>query len=353
MNNETPTQPTKAGSDKYWLSLDQWRNDPEFKKLAEREFMSNPLADSGEEGWARREFLKLMGASLALTSFGCIRRPAQKIVPYAKRPPEVVPGLANYYASSFIDGTEGIGVIVTTREGRPIMIEGNPLHSANSGGMSARSHAYLMSLYDPDRLTEPKENLPNKTRTNSEMVSADLEKIDEDMTDKLSNGKGALLTSSLMSPATRDLVNTFVKEFGLKHYIYDTEESGLILEAQKLSYGKAKAVPRYALDKAKYIVTIDSDILGTYGSSIAHQRDFAKGRKPGKDMNKLVAYESLMSLTGSNADERFQIRPTDQLDIVMGLIYQIVIKQGNSSFASNSEAKKLLEPYKDTALELL
>jgi MoCo/4Fe-4S cofactor protein with predicted Tat translocation signal len=349
MNKDThsPVEPQKVGSDKYWLSLDQWRKDPEFQKLAEKEFMSNPLADSGEEGWARREFLKLMGASMALTSFGCIRRPAQKIVPYAKRPPEIVPGLANYYASSYVDGTQGIGIVVTTREGRPIKIEGNPLHPSNQGGMSARAHAHILSLYDPERLTEPKENLPNKAKTNGELISADLSKIDEDMTDKLSNGKGALLTSSLLGPATRDIVEKFVKEFGVKHYIYDTEDAGLILEAQKRSYGRAAAVPRLELDKAKYILTVDSDILGTHRASIANQKGFSKGRKPGPDMNKLVSFESLMSLTGTKADERFRIKPSQQAEVVMGLIFEIVVGMGESSFASNSKAKQILHRFQD------
>src|SRR6266404_2801962 len=86
---------------KYWRSLEEWRNDPEFRELVEKEFMSSPLQSSdGEGGWARREFLKLMGASIALTSFGCVRRPAQKIIPYAKKPLDIIHGLPNYYASS-------------------------------------------------------------------------------------------------------------------------------------------------------------------------------------------------------------------------------------------------------------
>src|SRR5688572_5557228 len=99
---------TQTGSPKYWQSLEEWRQDEEFQKLASQEFQSSPLREEGsdEGGWARREFLKLMGASIALTSFGCVRRPAQKIVPYVQRPKDVVMGVANYYASSFTDGSE-------------------------------------------------------------------------------------------------------------------------------------------------------------------------------------------------------------------------------------------------------
>src|SRR4051794_13739392 len=112
------SNPKDSGSPKYWLSLDQWRNDPEFKKIAEREFLSSPMGeDEASSEWARREFLKLMGASLALTSFGCIRRPVQKIVPYANHPPEIIVGVANHYASSWSDGAEVLGLVIKTREG--------------------------------------------------------------------------------------------------------------------------------------------------------------------------------------------------------------------------------------------
>src|SRR5688572_21578213 len=114
------------------MSLNEWRNDPEFQKLADQEFASSPLkSDDGSGGSARREFLKLMGASLALSSFGCVRRPAQKIIPYATNPLEVIPGKANIYTSSLIDGADGFGLLVTTREGRPIKLEGNPNHPSN------------------------------------------------------------------------------------------------------------------------------------------------------------------------------------------------------------------------------
>src|SRR5690349_18868469 len=103
-------------SNKHWMSLEQWRNDPEFTALAEKEFKSSPLqSEDGVSGTARRDFLKLMGASLALTSFGCVRRPVQKIIPYAKKPADIVHGLPNFYASSYVDGMETLGILVTTR----------------------------------------------------------------------------------------------------------------------------------------------------------------------------------------------------------------------------------------------
>lgn len=341
-----------SGSPKYWLSLDQWRNDPEFKKMAEEEFQTSPMAEGQEDGWARREFLKLMGASMALTTFGCVRRPAQKIVPYAKAPAEIIPGLPNFYASSFVDGFEGFGVVVKTREGRPVKVEGNASHPMNQGGMSARAHAHVLHLYDPDRVTGPKENLLNPKKTNRDTVSVEYPQLDAAVVEKLKAGKVALLTSSIMSPSTRNLVQDFKSSFGATHYVWNASDISSLILSQQQSYGSASGTPKLRLDQAKYIVTIDADILGTFLAPTQQQADFAKSRKPGKDMNKLVAFESLLSLTGSNADVRVRIKPSQQLDIVMGLLYKVIVEKGQSSFAGNSQAKALLEPFAGVANRL-
>ena len=340
------------GSSKYWLSLDQWRNDPEFKKMAENEFQSSPLAEDEEGGWARREFLKLMGASMALTTAGCLRRPAQKIVPYAKRPSEIVPGLPNFYASSFSDGIEGFGIVVKTREGRPIKIEGNTNHPMNQGGLSARAHSHVLSLYDPDRLTGPRENLLNPGKTNKDTVSISFDNLDKTVVDRLKNTKVALLTAPTTSPSTRALVDDFKKAFSATHVEWNSASIGAALDAAEDSFGRRGAVPHLALKKADFIVSVDSDILGTWLSTTQQQADFGKRRTPGPEMNKLVAFESLLSLTGANADERFRIKPSQQLDVVMGLLHNIVIKGGHSKYASNSSAKKLLEPFSNVASSL-
>lgn len=348
---ESNTQ-NSNGSSKYWLSLDQWRNDPEFKKMAENEFLSSPLADDEEGGWARREFLKLMGASMALTTAGCLRRPAQKIVPYAKRPSEIVPGLPNYYASSFSDGIEGFGIVVKTREGRPIKIEGNEIHPVNQGGLSARAHSHVLSLYDPDRLTGPRENLLNPGKTNKDTVSISFDNLDKAVVDRLKNTKVALLTAPTTSPSTKALVEDFKSAFSAQHVVWNSAALGSVLDAAEKSFGRRGAVPRLSLDKADYIVSVDGDILGTWLSTTQQQADFGKRRTPGPEMSKLVSFESLLSLTGANADERFRIKPSQQLDVVMGLLHSIVVKGEHSSYASNSTAKKLLEPFSNVASSL-
>jgi MoCo/4Fe-4S cofactor protein with predicted Tat translocation signal len=323
------------GSPKYWLSLDQWSHDPEFKRQAENEFQSSPIgSEEGQGGWARREFLKVMGASMALSTFGCVRRPVQKIVPYVNRPPEITPGKINYYSSSFADGSMGFGLVVATREGRPIKAEGNPGHPLNKGAMSARSHAHLLALYDPDRAKGPMNGSTSLT----------WEALDTAVATELKKGSVGILVGSILSPSTRNLLEEFGRATGAKLYSWDPLAMDSTRKGQKACYGQ-DVLPHLRIDKAKYILSIDSDFLGTTGQPVEHMRHFAQGRQLGKDMNKLVSFESLMSLTGSNADERYQIRPSQQLDVVMGLIYELVVGSKVSRFAGDESLKALLEPY--------
>jgi molybdopterin-containing oxidoreductase family iron-sulfur binding subunit len=342
------TQDNKP-SPKYWMSLEQWRNDPDFIKLAETEFRSSPLQSSdGQDGWARREFLKLMGASLALTSFGCVRRPAQKIIPYAKKPFDVVHGIPNFYASSYTDGVEGFGIVVTTRDGRPIKVEGNTDDPFTRGGMSARAHAHILKLYDPDRYTSAKHNLQNEKRTNHETVGVSWENLDKAVIEQLKKGKVAVLTSTIQSPSTQALVNEFAAGFGAKLYQYDDVSYDSVSAGQKASYGQ-DGLPRYNVEKARYIVAVNNDFLGTWLTPTAFNRQFAIGRKANAQMNKLVVFEPLMSLTGANADQRFRIRPSQTLDVLMALLNEIVVVRKQSRYAGDAGVLRILSGFSKAA----
>ncbi|MCB0364327.1 MAG: TAT-variant-translocated molybdopterin oxidoreductase [Bdellovibrionaceae bacterium] len=343
MSDTKKTGSEHKGSPKYWLSLDQWRQDPEFLQQAKDEFQSSPLAEnSGQGGWARREFLKLMGASMALSTFGCLRRPAQKIVPYVKRPAEIVPGRINYYSSSFVDAGMGFGLVVATREGRPIKAEGNVDHPVNGGAMSARAHAHLLALYDPERGTGPMKVDGGKG------AALTWEKLDEEVVAALKQGGVAVLTGSLLSPSTKSVVNEFVRGSGAKHYVWDPMSLEANRQGQQDCYGQS-VLPHLRLDKAKYILSVDADFLGTYLQPVEFNRHFGQGRKPGKDMNKLVVFESLMSLTGSNADERYRIRPSQQVDVVMGILHELIVGSKVSRYANDSSVTSVLSNYADVA----
>lgn len=341
-----------VASPKYWLSLEQWRQDPEFQKMAESEFQSSPLSnEDGQGGWARREFMKLMGASLALTTFGCVRRPAQQIIPYAKRPEEVIPGLPNHYASSAQDGLEGIGILVTTREGRPIKIEGNADHGANEGGMSARAHAQILKLYDPDRLNGPKRNLQNEKRTNRETINIAWDALDKNIVEELKKGKVAILTHATLSPSTASLLKEFAGAFGARLYMHEDLSYESLRQAQRAAFG-TENIPVHRPDKARMIVSVNNDFLGTWLTPIRYQKQFATGRKADANMSELVVFESLMSMTGSNADRRFRIRPSQSLDVIMGLLHELIVVQNVTRFAGDASVRRVLSAFAKTQGEL-
>lgn len=312
----------------YWKSLQEF-NVEVAPTLIDGEFKSSPLkTDEGTDETSRRDFLKLMGASIALSATGCIQRPVQKIIPYANRPAEITPGVANYYASSWTYGGQGFGLLVKTREGRPIKLDGNPAHPMNKGALSSRAYAQILALYDPDRLHNPIKV--------SDGTSVTWDQLDEVVVPKLKEGGVAILSSSLASPSTKQIIGDFFQGFKGQHFVWDALGAEELKSGQSASFGKG-VVPRYRFDQAKFILSIDCDFIGTYLNSTENAMGFGKGRKPGKDMNKLVAFESVMSLTGMNSDYRVRIKPSQQVDVVLGLAFEIVSRYGTSKGAGFKE----------------
>lgn len=306
----------------YWVSLEHYNQDPDFLKMAESEFQSSPLREGdGEDGVARRDFLKLMGASIAMATAGCIRRPVQKIVPYNKQPEEVTLGVANYYSSSYFDGSEALSLLVKTREGRPIKIEGNEGHPLNRG-VSIKGQASVLNLYDPERLRGPKKNLFNEKRTNKDTIGANWEEMDDTISKQLAKGGVVLLSGAISGPANRAVVSDFLQAFGAKHVVFEPLSHEDVREGQKASYG-TDAVPFYRFDKAKMIVSVDADFLGAWLSPMTFTKQFGEGRKDIEKMSRLVAFDSNYSLTGANADIRVKIKPSQQLTVVLALINEL------------------------------
>ena len=333
---------------KYWLSLEDYKNSSSFKELAKNEF-SSYLPSGQEMSSSRREFLQIMGASLALAGTSCMRRPAEKLVPYVNRPVDIVPGEANYYASSYYDGGEGFSTLIKTREGRPIKIEGNEFAKLLNGhGLSPRACAYILSLYDPERAKKPQRNLFNRERSNKESVGITFEELDPIVTDELKQGQTALLTNRIPSPSVQKLFGVFLAEFQAKHYVWDPVSREDLVFAQKLSYNQSFA-PSYNLSKAEFILALNCDFLGGYLSPTEFQKQFAKTRKPGGKMSRLVVLESLMSLTGANADERHRLQTRHNVAALMALTYEL-IRQG--AFSAPAGIKKLVKSYQSQFKEL-
>ncbi len=360
---------------KYWRGLDQLVDPEKYNELAEKEFMRSPLdmADQAGDPVARRDFLKLSGAVLAMGAVSCVRRPQQKIVPYAKAPEDLTTGIPNYYCSSFRDSNGEIySSILKTREGRPIKMEGNPNFPFNRGALSARAQAHVVSLYDPDRLKAPRmwiqeENDFHKRRwndlayslTDAESEAEDTSKLrpeqrsaDGRITDILASGvKAHILTSSIASPSTQRAIDDFLSGVGGKHYQWDPISYEDISKAQELCYGRA-LIPYYRFDKAKYVVSLGADFLGTFLQPVAFSKDWKKSRTLDDNMSKLVVFEPLLSLTGTNADVRYRVASSDLLNLALGLANELLVKKARGSMAKNSDITAKLAAYGNVAKDL-
>lgn len=319
-------QETKQNS--YWKSLDEKYQTPEFIEQAEKEFQTSPLKeDDDKSGLARRQFMKLMGASIALSSAACVRRPVQKIIPYNKRPSEVIPGIANYYASSVHDGREGFAVTVKTREGRPLFLAGNADYPGNAQGLSARGTSQLLSLYDPDRVRTPVINTQDpKKRGNNLPIPRDWESLDKKVVAQLAKGDIRILTGETSSPSLKNIMNKFSQNLGGQVHTWTPVNESDVLHAAELCFGKS-AVPKYRYDKASMIVSIDGDFLGTYLNPTESSRLFAQNRNPDGNMSRLVSFQSVPSLTSFNSDDNWGIKPSQQLPLVLGLIHELAFVQ--------------------------
>jgi Fe-S-cluster-containing dehydrogenase component/anaerobic selenocysteine-containing dehydrogenase len=296
------------------------KQDNEMLKLLENDF--------NKGGTSRRDFLKILGFSFASAAImeSC-KRPVQKALPYIIQPPEITPGKSLYYASSFYDGHEYSGIVVKTRDGRPIKIEGNNLSSFNGEGTTARVQASILSLYDDARLKSP--------TADNNPVSWEI--IDEQIINKLASinsesGDITLLTSSIVSPTTVKLINEFGTGFkNFKWVQYDAVSYSAILEANAVCFGRT-VIPDYHFRNTSLVVSVNADFLGTWISPVHFIPGYTSRRKLDqgeKDMLRHIHFESGMSLTGANADIRKKIRPSEEKSLLVDLYNMIAEKTGN------------------------
>lgn len=342
---------------KYWRATDELEQDPNVKAEPAPEFLDSPTREGnsdGTDGHSRREFLKIMGASIAmLGTTACTRRPTEKIVPYMNKPEDVTPGVANWYASTCGECGGGCGIVVKSREGRPIKFEGNANHPVNQGGLCARGQASVLSVYDPDRARSA---IETGRKNGSGQISWD--DLDSKVVAKLqslkaSGGRVRVLTGDINSPSTNKVIGEFLGGFaGGKRVSYDVLGAEEVAAAAELSYG-SRVVPRYRFDRADMIVSFGADFLGTWLSPVEFNKQFSKTRKVGanaeqkgkRDMSRFVAFESIMTLTGSNADDRYPVKSGDEFKLAAAIAHELIVTQGRSRFAGDSNVRGALAPF--------
>jgi molybdopterin-containing oxidoreductase family iron-sulfur binding subunit len=318
-----------SSNKKYWQSVEELkesssiveaRQQNEFaEEIPTDEFLGDRDSLEGSTT-SRRDFLKYVGFSTAAASLAACEGPVMKSIPYVVQPERIVPGVANYYATTMADGFDFSGVLVKTREGRPIKIEQNTM--ANTGA-NARVHASVLSLYDKNRIKRPV--------ANGEVVS--WEQFDREVTEKLRNVSGEIvvLSHTFASPSTSKLINEFSEAFGnVRHVVYDTVSEDAALNAFQARYGQ-RALPSYDFSRAETIVSIGADFLGDWAGG-GYDAAYAKGRIPKNGrMSRHIQFESNFSMAGANADKRVPVTPSQQKAALSALYGYIV---GGSSTSS-------------------
>lgn len=302
---------------KYWQSFGELNQTDNFKQSAQNEFQEEllPLADLDDKGildakTPRRDFLKYLGFSTAAAAVAAsCEMPVRKAVPYLQRPDDIIPGVANYYASTYVNGGDVISVVVKQRDGRPIKIEGNELSGITKGGTSAQAQASVLDLYDNTRLRYP---MQKDGKDFKEVTSFDA--FDKMVGAAITGKTAVLLTGTVNSPSTQQIINEFLAKYpGSRHVQYDAVSYSGLLLANEATYGK-KAIPSYHFDNAKVIVSLSADFLGTWLSPVEFAKQYAANRKITGEkptISQHIHFESMLSLTGSNADDRYLHKPSE------------------------------------------
>lgn len=320
---------------KYWQSLEDYKEYKKNAALAKTdvvpEFSIEGLDESEIAGTSsRRDFLKMLGFSVgAVAMVSSCQMPVRKAIPLLNHPEDLIPGVPNFYASTFYDGIDYCSILVKTRENRPIKIEGNALSPISKGGTSARVQASVLNLYDDARLKFP---LREGEKANWEVI--DKEVIKELTKLRAVNKKVVLLTSSIISPSTKALIEEFTTAYPNIEWIsYDPVSMAAIRKANEINFGKA-VIPSYQFDRAKVIVGFNADFLGTWLLPVTYTKQYAATRRLSKDkssMSRLYQYESWLSLTGANADYRYGIKPSDEATVLLNLYNKIAKAAGKET----------------------
>ncbi len=333
-----------SSNKKYWKSVEELsenssivealKNNEFVEEIPTDEFLGNKesLASSST---TRRDFLKYVGFTTAAATLAACEGPVHKSIPYVVQPEEIIPGVADFYATTVFDGFDFANVLVKTREGRPIKIDNNTLDK-NNFSANARVHASVLSMYDSMRLKTPKIGGKNAkwedvdTRVKASLADA-----------RTSGGQVVLLTNTLASPSTEKLIAEFIAANpSTKHVIYDAVSSSEALDAFEAAYGE-RGLVNYDFSKASLIVSVGADFLGDWQGG-GYDSGYTQGRIPqqGK-MSRHFQFEANMTLSGAAADKRVAMSTANQKQALVK-IYNIVTGASVSTrqFAGDAEVVK-------------
>ncbi|MDQ3812330.1 MAG: TAT-variant-translocated molybdopterin oxidoreductase [Armatimonadota bacterium] len=336
----------------YWRSLEELAETEEFQEFLQREFPRQAPRDM--EPLSRREFLRLMGAGLALAGLsGCAYQPAEKIIPYVNSPEEIVPGKPLFYATAMPMNGYAIGVLAENHMGRPIKIEGNPDHPASLGRTDAFAQASVLDLYDPDR----SQSIMNRGRittwdnflgTLSDLIEGPLDNIGV-RRGGLRDKRGAglrILTGTVTSPTLTSQLQTLLRVFPeARWHQYEPVNQDTAHEGARLAFGE-DVHTIYHFDKAKRIVSLDADFLLEDPARVRYAWDFINARRVRQgtnDMSRLYVIESTLTITGAMADHRLPMQSSQ----IEGFARSLAAQVGVAGVAGGKSDKWVTEVAKD------
>ncbi|HYT54742.1 MAG TPA: TAT-variant-translocated molybdopterin oxidoreductase [Verrucomicrobiae bacterium] len=321
----------------YWRCLEELADSEQFHKLLIQEFPQQ--AAGWFDGVSRRDFLRLMGASLALAGLNACGRAApidKKIVPYVNQPEEIVPGRPMFFATAFPMGGAGTGVLVESHEGRPTKIEGNPNHPASVGATNAFAQASILTLYDPDR---------SQVVSNAGRIStwnAFLTAINDDLeAERLSGGAGLrILTETVTSPTLTNQLRQLLAKFPrAKWHQYEPVNRDNAQAGGRLAFGN-NVNTVYRFDNADVVLSLDADFLFAGPGNVRYARDFVgkrRVRQNKSEMNRLYVIEVTPSVTGSMADHRLALRPSEMPGFAAAIAAKIGLPVQSTTDAQHSQ----------------
>ncbi|MGB5894717.1 MAG: TAT-variant-translocated molybdopterin oxidoreductase, partial [Ignavibacteriaceae bacterium] len=329
----------------YWRSFEELYADQKFLAEKNNEFKdgAGDVPDTDKMSpISRRKFLALLGASAAVAGTACSDyQDKGEIVPYNDKPEEITIGKANHYASTCTGCASACGILIKTREGRPIKIDGNPDHPVSKGKICSQGQASIMGLYDPDRLKSPKRKIGNR------LDDADWQEVDEEIVlalGTIGSREIAIITKETVSPTQDEVLKDFIKEYPTtKVYSFEQFNESIRNSAWQKCYGSSD-FPFIKWNEADVVVSLDADFLGAGFNKVENTRLFTERKDiMNKKFNRLYSVESNLSLTGMNADYRLMLRPDVQYSFVMAIINELQKKNviTNSVNASAFSLSKL------------
>ena len=334
---------------KYWKNLAELshNNDSAFTELHNKEFVQEIPVDEflsdkdnlENSSTNRRDFLKYIGFSTAAATLAACEGPVVKSIPYVVQPKEIIPGIANYYATTIANGYDFANILIKNREGRPIKVEKNSLAPLENAA-NARVHASVLDLYDNARLSQPtKNNMPISWFSFEYETKLKLEEISKNSKEIV------LLTQTFASPSTKKLISEFKSKYNnVSHIVYDSISHSKALDAFELKYG-VRGLANYDFSKSKVIVSIAADFLGDWQGG-GFDVSYAKGRIPKKGvMSRHIQFESNMTLTGANADLRIPLNFSEQKLVILEIYKSLVNNNVNieSEISLSPKLKKIVQ----------